>query len=152
VSSSYRFAGPFVVRVVGSAMVLGGLLLVVLVVLVAVLSLPTAVLTAGIAAVLVVVVALVALRRVVVVSFDEVGYRIRYVRGAGVRQATWREVEDVAAATVVGERCVVLHLQDGRTSTVPVRVLAATSEDFVGDLREHLNRGHGYRRLPGRPG
>ena len=82
-------------------------------------------------------------------SFDETGYQVRYVRGAGVRQARWVEVEDAAAATVAGERCVVLRLRDGRTTTVPVGVLAGRPDAFVDDLREHLNGGHGYRPVPG---
>jgi hypothetical protein len=86
----------------------------------------------------------------VVVRLDEAGYRIRFVRGAGVRQGTWKDVEDVTTATVAGERCVVLRLRDGRTSTVPVGLLAGRTEDFVEDLRAHLNRGHGYRTAPGR--
>jgi hypothetical protein len=84
------------------------------------------------------------------VRLDEAGYRIRFVRGAGVRQGTWKDVEDVTTATVAGERCVVLRLRDGRTSTVPVGLLAGRTEDFVEDLRAHLNRGHGYRTVPGR--
>jgi hypothetical protein len=128
--------------------------LLVLVALVAVLSLPVAVLGAGVAVATVVAVTVVFLagRRPVVVSFDEVGYRIRHVRGAGVRQAAWTQVEDVAAATVAGERCVLLRLRDGRTSTVPVGVLAGHPDDFVRDLQRHLNQGHGYRPLPGARG
>jgi hypothetical protein len=150
VSSSYRFSGPFLVRLMGLALVGVGLTLLVLAALVAALSLPAAVLSVGVAAATAVVLALAVLasRRIVVVSLDEVGYRIRHVRGAGVRQATWAQVEDATASTVAGERCVVLRLRDGRTSTVPVRLLAGRPEDFVRDLQQHLNRGHGYRPLP----
>ena len=42
----------------------------------------------------------------------------------------------------------VLRLRDGRTTTIPVDVLAGSSDAFVKDLQQHLNRGHGYRRLP----
>jgi hypothetical protein len=138
VTSSYRFSGPFVVRLLGLGLVAVGVLVVVLVAVVAALRLPEAVLAVGF------VVAAVA----AVVRFDEDGYRIRFIRGAGVRQARWTQVEDVVAATVAGARCVVLQLRDGRTSTVPVSALATSSEAFVADLREHLNRGHGYRPLP----
>lgn len=133
----------------GLALVALGLLLVVLVGLVVLLSWPASVLTGGVLLALgaVVVLGLIATRRAAVVRFDEVGYRIRYIRGAGVRQAAWREVEDVAAAVVAGERCVVLRLRDGRTSTVPVDVLAADRDVFVRDLQQHLNTGHGYRPL-----
>jgi hypothetical protein len=56
-------------------------------------------------------------------------------------------VEDAVATTVAGERCVVLRLRDGRTSTVPVGALAGSAAELVQDLQAHLDRGHGYRRL-----
>ena len=102
--SSYRFSGPFVLRLLGVVVAGVGLLVLVLATLAAVLSLPPVVLGAGML---------------------------------------------VAAVTVAGERCVVLRLRDGRTSTVPVGLLAGRTEDFVEDLRGHLNRGHGYRPVPG---
>ena len=83
-----------------------------------------------------------------VVRLDEGGYRVRSVRGAGVREARWKDVEDVTAPTVRGQRCVVLRLRDGRTTTIPVDVLAGSPDAFVRDLQEHLDAGHGYRRLP----
>ncbi len=150
--SRYRFSGPFVIRLMGLSLAGLGALVVLLVVLVAALSLPDIVLTIVLVAALVAVLALglLAVRRPVVVRFDDVGYRVRLVRGAGVRQAEWRQVEDVAATVVAGERCVVLRLRDGRTTTVPVSVLAGRPDDFVHDLQGHLDRGHGYRRVPGR--
>jgi hypothetical protein len=150
VTSSYRFSGPFIVRLLGLGLVGVGVLVVVLVALVAALRLPEVVLAVGfvVAAVAVVGLGVAATRHAAVVRFDEDGYRIRFIRGAGVRQARWTQVEDVVAATVAGARCVVLQLRDGRTSTVPVSALATSSEAFVADLREHLNRGHGYRPLP----
>lgn len=150
-SSRYRFSGPFAVRLLGLGLVLVAVALLMLVALVAVFSLPVGVLGAGVAVATItsLAVAFLAGRRPVVVSFDDVGYRIRHVRGAGVRQAAWTQVEDAAAAMVAGERCVVLRLRDGRTSTVPVGVLAGHPDDFVRDLQQHLNRGHGYRPAAG---
>jgi hypothetical protein len=115
---------------------------------VAVLALPVTVLlvTAVIVAVAVVVGGLL-LRRAVVVRFGEAGYQVRFVRGAGVHQARWKDVEDAVATTVAGERCIVLRLRDGRSTTVPMRMLAGSADAFVQDLRGHLDRGHGYRRL-----
>jgi hypothetical protein len=156
VTSSYRFAPPFIVRMTGVALAAVGVLVLVLAGLVAALSLPEAVLSAGLLVAvvlcLVVLAGLAALRRRDVVRFDETGYRVRYVRGAGVRQAPWKDVEDVTAPTVEGQRCVVLRLRDGRTTTMPVDVLAGSADAFVRDLQQHLNRGHGYRRLPPRAG
>lgn len=155
-TSSYRFAAPFIVRMTGVGLVAVGVLVLVLAGLVAALSLPEAVLSAGLLVAvvlcLVVLAGLAALRRRDVVRLDETGYRVRYVRGAGVRQAPWKDVEDVTAPTVEGQRCVVLRLRDGRTTTMPVDVLAGSADAFVRGLQQHLNRGHGYRRLPPRAG
>lgn len=153
VSSSYRFAGPFIVRLMGLGLAAVGLLVLVFAGLAALLSLPGAALGAGLLVALVawlgVLVGFTLLRRREVVRLDEVGYRVRFVRGAGVRQAGWKDVEDATAPTVEGDRCVVLRLRDGRTTTIPVDVLVGSAEAFVQDLQEHLNRGHGYRPLPG---
>ena len=135
-SSSYRFSGPFVVRLMGLCLVLGGLLVVLLAVLVAFTALPGLVLLLAVVAVLGATLLVVLLaRRGTVVSFDGTGYRVRFVRGAGVHRATWTQVEDVATTTVAGQKCVVLQLRDGRTTTVPVGVLAGRPDAFVDDLR-----------------
>jgi hypothetical protein len=86
-------------------------------------------------------------RRLYVVRLDESGYRVRLIRGAGVTSARWKDVEDAATATPRGIACVVLHLRDGRTTTIPVAALAADREEFVRDLQAHLQRGHGLRPL-----
>lgn len=152
-SSNYRFAGAFIVRLAGLALAgLGALVLVVTVLAVTLVRRElagTGVLLGLAAALLVGLCALAAMRRAVVVRLDDRGYRVRLVRGAGVQRAGWKEVEDVAATRVAGERCVVLRLRDGRTTTIPVDVLAGSSDDFVRDLQQHLNRGHGYRPLAG---
>jgi len=152
VSSNYRFAAPFIVRMMGIGLVAVGVLVLVWAGLAVALSLPGGVLSTGLLVAVVlwllVVGGVVALRRGDVVRLDETGYRVRFVRGAGVRKAPWKDVEDVTAPTVEGQRCVLLRLRDGRTTTVPVDVLAGSSDAFVKDLQQHLNRGHGYRRLP----
>jgi len=152
VSSRYRFSAPFVVRLVGVGVVLVAVVVLLLVVLGAVFSPRGAVglgvlLLVALGLLLAVVAAGILARRATVVRFDETGYRVRLVRGAGVAQAEWRQVEDATTATVGGARCVVLRLRDGRSTTVPVGLLATRSEDFVEDLRSRLNQGHGYRRV-----
>jgi hypothetical protein len=153
VSSNYRFAGPFIVRLVGLALAGVGVLVLLLTVLAVTLvrrDVGGTGVVVGLAAALVVgLCALAVVRRTVVVRLDDTGYQVRLVRGAGVQRAGWTEVEDVAATTVAGDRCVVLRLRDGRTTTIPVDVLAGNSDDFVRDLQRHLNRGHGYRPLAG---
>lgn len=145
--SDYRLAAPVTVRILGAALVAAGLLVGLLAVAAAVLDwsgtvtvVAAVVLWAGVA-----VLALLLLRLAPVVRLDDVGYRVRWVRGAGVREARWKDVEDVVATTLHGARCVVLRHRDGRTTTIPVDLLSGSVESFVEDLRAHLNRGHGYR-------
>jgi hypothetical protein len=152
VVSTYRFSGSFVMRLLGLGLVAVGVLVVALVTLAVALDPPGAVLAAVVVAAVPAVLALglLAVRRPVVVRFDERGYQVRWVRGAGARQADWTQVEDVEAMVLGGERCVVLRLRDGRTTTLPVGILAGRPDDFVHDLQRHLDSGHGYRRVPGR--
>jgi hypothetical protein len=147
VSSDYRFAQPLVVRFMGVFLVVIGLLVFALAAAVGLLGLPVGVLSAGVVAALaaVLLAGLLVSRRTVVVRLDDTGYLVRYVRGVGAKQARWTDVEDVVATVVAGERCVVLRLRDGRTTTVPAGVLDADPDAFARDLQQHLNRGHGYR-------
>ncbi len=126
-----------------------GVVVVVLTLLVALFELPAWLLGAGVlgTAVLVLVAAVALSRRTTIVRLDDTGYRVRHIRGAGTAEARWTDVEDVVTATSAGERVVVLRLRDGRTTTVPVRMLAGDPDDFVRDLQAHLDKGHGYRRI-----
>lgn len=148
-ASDYRFAPHLVVRTLGTFLALVGLMVLVLALLVAALDWPRLVLTVGVvvAVVAVVGIALLRTRLVALVRFDEAGFRIRLLRGAGVTQGRWRDVEDAVAMTVRGHESVVLRHRDGRTTTIPVDVLDTTPAAFLADLRAHLDAGHGYRRL-----
>lgn len=149
VPSDYRLSAPVTVRILGAALVAAGLVVGVVAVLAVLLDWAGAV-TLVVAVTLwvaVAVLALLLLRLAPVVRLDDLGYRVRWVRGAGVREGRWKDVEDVVATTIEGARCVVLRHRDGRTSTVPVDLLPGSAESFVEDLRAHLNRGHGYRPL-----
>ena len=147
--SDYRFSSAFVARLLGGLLALVGLVVVLVAAGVALLDLSGVVLSAAVfgAALTFLVLGGLLVRRPVVVALSREGYRVRLVRGAGVRAARWTEVEDVAAVVVQGQPCVVLRLRDGRTTTVPVGVLAVDNDGFVRDLQEHLDRGHGYRPL-----
>lgn len=147
--TDYRFSTALLLRSLGAVLALVGALVLVAGVLVAVLDLPSAVLTTAVVAAVVVVVAagFLATRVTSLVRFDEAGYQVRWLRGAGVKQARWREVEDAVTATVSGHDCVVLRLRDGRTTTIPVRVLDVAPVTFIEELRARLDKGHGYRRL-----
>lgn len=147
-SSDYRLSPAFGARLVGLLVVGLAVLVFVATGVVAVLDLHTLVLLPVALVGLVVIFALGAfLRRTPVVHLDEAGYRVRLIRGAGVREAGWKEVEDAVTATARDLPCVVLRLTDGRTTTIPVEALAADRDDFVRDLRSHLQRGQGLRPL-----
>ena len=81
-----------------------------------------------------------ATRRAYVVRLDVIGYEVRLVRGAGVTRARWTDVAEASTAEVAGENCVVLSLRDGRTTTVPVSVLAGDRDEFVTRVRTLLRR------------
>ena len=148
-TSEYRFSHPLVLRFLGSFVAAVGAFVVLLALVVALASLPAPVLLVGavlgVAAVL--VVGFLLTRRWSVVRMGETGYQVHFIRGAGAKQARWTDVEDVVTTTIADEPCVVLRLRDGRTTTVPVRLLEGDARDFVRDLQQHLNRGHGYRRI-----
>lgn len=77
------------------------------------------------------------------------GYAVRLVRGAGVTEARWTDVEDAVTTTRHDVPCVVLRLRDGRTTTIPVGVLATDKEQFVRDLQDQLQSARGLK--PFRP-
>jgi hypothetical protein len=145
----YRLSRSLAARIWGTLLLLLGVAVLLLTLGVGLLGLPVSALGAGVfgSTVLVLLAAVLLARRTTVVRLDDVGYRVRLVRGAGVTQGRWVDVEDVVATTVAGERCVVLRLRDGRTTTIPVRMLEGSTDAFLSDLQGHLNRGHGYRRL-----
>lgn len=122
---------------------LGGLLLVLVTVLVAVLRLsPDLIVLTALAIILLVFVGGVVIGRgAYVVRLGDEGYRVRFVRGAGVKQARWSDVADAVTTDVAGSPCVVLRLKDGRSTTIPVEVMAGDREAFVRELRAHLGRG-----------
>jgi len=148
-SSDYRLSPALGARLMGLLLVGLALLLFVVTALVALLDLTPDLLVVLAAVGLLAIFGLgyALTRRLYVVHLDEAGYRVRLIRGAGVTEARWNEVRDAATATPRGIPCVVLHLRDGRTTTIPVEALAADREEFVRDLQEHLQRGHGLRPL-----
>jgi hypothetical protein len=147
VPSDYRLHPALAARLLGVGLLLNAVLVVLGTVLIAVLRLSTGYITVLVALVVAVVLGGFALGRTVVVHLDDDGYRVRFVRGAGVTEARWVEVEEAVTAEVSGTPCVVLRLQDGRTTVIPVEAVAGDREEFVRDLQEHLQRGHGIRRI-----
>lgn len=82
-----------------------------------------------------------------VARFTPEGYRVQWVRGVGTASGRWKDVEDAVTTTVADSPVVVLRLRDGRTTTIPVQMLAVDREAFVRDVQQHLQRGHGLRKL-----
>jgi len=131
------------VRFVGAFLVLMGLFVFVTAALVGFLHLNRDILSAVVILCVVAVVAVgfAASRIGVLVRLDDTGYQVNYLRRAGVKQARWADVEDVVSGFASEQPVVVVRLRDGRTTTVPVNLLAGSSDDFALDLRDHLNRG-----------
>ena len=149
-SSDYRLSPAFGARLVGLLVVLLAVLVFLATGVVALLDLHTVVLVPVALVVVALILGLGAyLRRTPVVRLDEHGYRVRLIRGAGVKRAGWKEVDDAVTATPRDLPCVVLRLTDGRATTIPVAALDVDREEFVRDLRAHLQRGHGLRPLDG---
>jgi hypothetical protein len=85
------------------------------------------------------------LGRIKVLTLEDVGYRVRAVRGVGTPSARWADVHDVQTTAVAGSRCLVLRLRDGASSTIPVDVLTGDSEELVREIQRRLDRAHGKR-------
>lgn len=145
--SDYRVAPALAARLFGVALALVGLVVFAATVVVALAALPVAtVIAVAVVGVLGVGVAgWWVTRKARVVRLDDVGYRVRFVRGAGATSARWVDVLDSGTRTVAGSHCVVLRLRDGRTTTIPVEVLAGDRERLEADVRRRLERGQGLR-------
>jgi hypothetical protein len=134
---NYRLAPAIVVRVVGAALVLLALVVVMMTVVTAVAQwdfwVVGLVAVGGLLAVG--VGAWWAAYRAYVVRLDGQGYDVRLLRGAGVRRARWVDVAEASTAEVRGVPCVVLALRDGRTTTLPMALLAGDRDEFVTRLR-----------------
>ena len=139
-SSDYRLAPAIGARLMGVVLVGLAILVLVTTVVVALVDASPIVLVGvavlGVASI--VVAGYLLTRRAYVVRLDESGYRVRLVRGAGVREARWVEVEEAVTGSPHGLPCVILRLRDGRTTTIPVQALAGEPDTFVRDVRAHL--------------
>jgi hypothetical protein len=69
------------------------------------------------------------------------GYSIRFVRGAGVREARWADVQEAVTASPRGIPLLVLRLKNGTTTSIPVTILAIDREQFVREMQRHLSSG-----------
>ena len=140
--TDYRLAPPVMARFVGAYLVVLAVVLLVVTALVAALDLNADLLVLVLGVGLLGLIGLSWWLRsgLVVVRLTEAGYRVRGIRAAGATEARWSEVEDAVAAAPSGVDCVVLRLRDGRSTTIPVLLVAGDKDDFARDVRAHLQR------------
>lgn len=136
----YGLAPQLRARLMGVALLGIGLAILLITVLVVTLDLPADVLSAAVVLTIVGVFTLgfFLVRRWYVVRLDDIGYQVRFVRGAGATKARWVEVKDLATTEVAGAPCVRLHLRDGRSTTIPVTFIEGDKEEFVDELKRRL--------------
>ncbi|MGB0099407.1 MAG: hypothetical protein WBP61_03920 [Nocardioides sp.] len=148
-TTDYRLTPVLVARLLGGLLVLLALVLAAITLLVVALDLTTAVLVAaaGVGLLGVAVTAAALVRVVPVIRLGTAGYRVRLLRRVGATSAPWADVTEAVAASPGGTPVVVIRLRDGRTTTIPVQVLAADREEFVRDLQRHLQASRGLRPL-----
>ena len=144
----YRLAPAVAARVLGPVLVGVAALILVSTVLIAVVDLHSAWLLVPVALTLLVLVGTwwTWRQKGWIARFTAEGYRVQWVRGVGAASARWKDVEDAVTTTVADSPVVVLRLRDGRTTTIPVEMLAADREAFVRDVQARLQHGHGLRK------
>jgi hypothetical protein len=146
-TTTYSLAPAVAARLVGLALVLLALVMFVATAIVAAVDLPPDLLVVLVALGVAGVLTLAWWLRVRswVFRASPEGYAVRLVRGAGVTQARWSAVEDAVTTTRHDVPCVVLRLRDGRTTTVPVGVLAVDKDEFVRELQDRLQSARGLK-------
>ena len=146
-TTTYPLAPTVVARFVGLGLVTVAVLMFVGTALVATLDLPPDVLVVLLVLGVGGVVALAwwLRNRAWVLRCTAEGYAVRLVRGAGVTAAAWADVEDAVTTTRHDVPCVLLRLKDGRTTTIPVGVLAVDKEQFVRELQGRLQTARGLK-------
>jgi hypothetical protein len=87
------------------------------------------------------------LRRVPVLSVDQDGYEVRLIRGAGTRAATWRAVADLVTGEVNQLPVVVIQLNGGGRTVLPVDLFDVDRDELVVQLRELAQQSQRLRRL-----
>ena len=144
----YRLAPAVAARLLGVVLCTVAVLILISTVLIAAVDLHTVFLLvpAGLALVLLVATWWTWRQKGWVARLTPEGYRVQWVRGVGAPSARWKDVEDAVTTTVADAPVVVLRLRDGRTTTIPVEMLAVDREEFVRDVQRHLQQGQGLRK------
>ena len=144
----YRLAPAVAARLLGVVLCTVAVLILISTVLIAAVDLHTVFLLvpAGLALVLLVATWWTWRQKGWVARLTPEGYRVQWVRGVGAPSARWKDVEDAVTTTIADAPVVVLRLRDGRTTTIPVEMLAVDREEFVRDVQRHLQQGQGLRK------
>lgn len=137
----YALSAALRMRVLGSGLVAIGLVVGVVVLVAWLAQLPRGVVSG---LVVLAVLGVLALGLVVglrhwVVRLDATGYRVRFLRSAQTTSARWSDVEDVQAATIDDNRCVLIRLRDGRTTTIAAEILDTDPDAFARSIRAFLD-------------
>ena len=66
------------------------------------------------------------------------GYRVAFVRGAGVREARWADIQEAVTTTPGGTPCLELRLKKGGATIIPVTIMSIDREQFVRELQGYL--------------
>ncbi|MGA8245704.1 MAG: hypothetical protein WB797_02270 [Nocardioides sp.] len=82
------------------------------------------------------------LRRAWTLRLTGEGYAVRLLRGVGVAGAAWAQVGEAVAASPGGEPCLVLRLDDGRVTRLPMAALAGDPDVVALDVRRRLRDAH----------
>ena len=141
----YRLAPAMVARLMGGGLVLLAVVMFAMTAVVASTSLPPDLLVVVLVVGLLLIFGLVTRLRTksYVVRLDADGYDVRMVRGVGVAEGRWSEVNEAVAAHPHDVACLVLHRTDDTTTTIPMSMLAVDRDRFAEDVRGYLKRAHG---------
>lgn len=142
-ASDYRLAPAVAARLLGLTVVVFALLIALVTAAVVLFQLP--VLLLGVAVLIAIagifVVGSTLTTRGRVLRLTDDGYQVRFVRGAGVKQARWQDVEELATDTVAGAPCLVFRLRGGDATVLPVDVVAGDREELVREVGRYLTKG-----------
>jgi len=143
--STYRLSAAHLLRLAGT-LVIGLGVLWIIGTLVDIPG-PLRAVLAGLTIVVLLTLMWVAVRPPRILTLDEVGYKVRWVRGAGRSSAAWREVEGVTNRRAGAVEVMVFELRDGTSTTLPLTLLGPAHLAAQREVHERLNTAHGYRRL-----
>ncbi|MBA2699449.1 MAG: hypothetical protein H0U61_11890 [Nocardioidaceae bacterium] len=82
-----------------------------------------------------------------VLELSTQGYRLHHLRGGGVPNAKWREVESAQTEQTADGPALVMQLADGSRSVVPLTLLGNRTGEAKREVHERLNSAYGYRPL-----